>query len=292
MIDILRGRGLLSVVTSGKDLIGYRFIGPLYEAFELLDDLLVEVLSCSWPALSHSCPPLLQRSVLERIGFFEKLPSIPFHVVPHCSPEQDHICGSWLLSPSTCYHTFSMLSGDEQEWPIRCFTAISTCHRFEPENGNPLRMASFSMREFVFVGDKKTIELESEAAFQHAVGFLRHAGFNIDLEVASDIFYGEGSAATRKVQKALGVKVEAVTTGPMGGRVSVGSRNFHRDLFTTTFEIGNASLPQRMHSACVAFGVERLLLSLLGATEAYDPKRLIDVLRHSAEHFNITEQET
>ncbi|AXE36244.1 hypothetical protein DK843_19255 [Chromobacterium phragmitis] len=150
-------------------------------------------------------------------------------------------------------------------------------------------MASFSMREFVFVGERELVERESEAAFMYAVAFLRGAGFSIDLEVASDIFYGEGSAATRKVQKAMGVKLEAVTMGPAGVRGSVASRNFHRDLFTSTFGIGNDDQSCRMHSACVAFGIERLLLSLLAATEDFDPVRLIDLLRRSAELIEAPE---
>lgn len=289
MIDVLRDRGLLSVVGSDDGLIGYRFVGALHDAFLQLDGLLVSVLSRSWPAVPHSCPPLLNRSVLERIGFFEKLPSIPFHVTPHQVPARDRADNSWLLSPSTCYHTFSLLSGNGQHWPLRRFTAISNCHRFEPEGGNPLRMASFSMREFVFAGERKSVERESEAAFMHAVAFLRGGGFSINLEVASDIFYGEGSATTRKVQKAMGVKLEAVTTGPGDCQVSVASRNFHRDLFTSTFSIGDDAQPCRMHSACVAFGVERLLLCLLAATRDFDPARLIEALRRSAELVGTAE---
>ncbi|SEQ54508.1 hypothetical protein SAMN03159444_01906 [Pseudomonas sp. NFACC02] len=285
MIDILCERGELAVVASSNNLIGYCFIGKLHEAFALLDDLLVKVLSRSNPMLPHSCTPLTQRSVLERIGFFEKLPSIPFHVAPHQLPEQEHVCDQWLLSPSTCYHTFALLSGRKEQWPLQCFTAISTCHRFEPESGNPMRMASFSMREFIYIGNRESVERESEAAFQYAVKFLRHAGFDIDLEAASDIFYGEDSAATRKVQKARGIKIEALTKSPAGGRVSVASRNFHRDLFTSAFEIGDPAQQVKMHSACVAFGVERLLLSLLAATEGYDPLRLMEMLRSSAKHF-------
>lgn len=290
MIGVLRDQGLLSVVESDGGLIGYCFVGRLYEAYALLDELLVRVLSRHWPAEPHSCPPLLNRSVLERIGFFEKLPSIPFHVVPHKMADRGPASDQWLLSPSTCYHTFSLLSGIDQHWPLKCFTATSNCHRFEPEGGDPLRMASFTMREFVFMGEREAVEQESEAAFLHSVEFLRRAGFSIDIEVASDIFYGEGSAATRKVQKALGVKLEALTTGPTGRQVSVASRNFHRDLFTSTFDIGDASRPQRMYSACVAFGVERLLLSLLAATPGFDPSALVDALRLSAEHYN-TERE-
>lgn len=286
MIGELRDRGLLSVVESGGSLIGYRFVGRLYEAYALLDELLVRVLSRHWPSISHSCPPLLNRSVLESIGFFEKLPSIPFHVLPHKTADQASFSDQWLLSPSTCYHTFSLLSGLDGHWPLKRYTATSNCHRFEPDGGDPLRMASFTMREFVFVGERDIVERESEAAFLHAVEFLRRAGFSIDIEVASDIFYGEGSAATRKVQRAMGVKLEALTTGPTGRKVSVASRNFHRDLFTSTFDIGEESRPQRMHSACVAFGVERMLLSLLAATPSFDPEALMKTLRLSAERVH------
>ena len=256
--------------------------------FRDMDDARTEIVSIMFEMKNENDGTATKK---KNIGFFEKLPSIPFHVVPHKMADQGPASDQWLLSPSTCYHTFSLLSGINQHWPLKRFTATSNCHRFEPEGGDPLRMASFTMREFVFVGEREAVEQESEAAFLHSVEFLRRAGFSIDIEVASDIFYGEGSAATRKVQKALGVKLEALTTGPTGRQVSVASRNFHRDLFTSTFDIGDASRPQRMYSACVAFGVERLLLSLLAATPGFDPSALMDALRLSSEHCN-TEQET
>lgn len=45
--------------------------------------------------------------------------------------------------------------------------------------------------------------------------------------------------------------------------VSTGSRNLHRDLFTNAFKIGSQAPEPPMYSACVAFGMERLRLSLL-----------------------------
>lgn len=87
----------------------------------------------------------------------------------------------------------------------------------------------------------------------------------------------------------MGVKVEAVAPGPGQRRVGIASRNFHRDLFTSRFRIGDGGEVSRMHSACVAFGMERLLLTLLHATEHHDPERLVARLEQAASATNAGE---
>ncbi|MCF5162954.1 hypothetical protein GIW45_02300 [Pseudomonas congelans] len=51
----------------------------------------------------------------------------------------------------------------------------------------------------------------------------------------------------------------------------------HRDLFTQAFKIGPQAPEPLMHSACVAFGMERLLLSLLA--QIGEPEALLTHLR-------------
>lgn len=57
----------------------------------------------------------------------------------------------------------------------------------------------------------------------------------------------------------------------------MGSRNLHRDLFTNAFKIGPQAPEPLTHSACVAFGMERLLLSLLA--QIGNPDTLLALLR-------------
>lgn len=273
MIDELRDKRLLSLVENGTGLIGYRFHGPLFDAFETLDGALVALFREEYRPTAHSCTTLLEREALESIGFFDKLPSIPLHAMPHeIAADQPPRPSAWVLSPSTCYHTFGHLSGIDELWDLRCFTARGVCHRFEP-SAESTRLASFTMREFVLIGDADLVVSRGESMFEQAVAFLGRLHDDVSVKKASDVFYGERSEVTRRVQLARGVKREILVPWA-GDELAVGSRNLHRDLFTAVFDIGPANGGPAMHSACVAFGIERLLLALLARTEDHDPERL------------------
>ena len=276
MISELCARGVLSVEESDGCLLGYRFSSELYEAYEVLDAALLRVLPGEQPMTRHSCATLIDRAVLNRIGFFDKLPSIPFEVTPHGTPLRTS--GAWILSPSTCYNTFLQLSGDPGGAPPRLLTARGRCHRHEPGDASAMRMSAFDMRELVLIGTAEEVVERAEEMLGRAETLIGALHPGIRVERASDIFYGERSRATRKVQYALGVKREIILPWPDGSAVAVGSRNLHRELFTEAFRIGLRPGSPPLHSACVAFGLERLLLSLLAVVPDHDPAVLIERL--------------
>ncbi|WP_445493647.1 hypothetical protein [Photorhabdus sp. SF281] len=285
MIKELQQRKLLSIVQSQNGLIGYRFSDSLYAVAELLDKVLLQVLSKGISVTSHSCTTLLPRSTLERISFFDKLPSNPLHVYPHLTHDviSENSGDAWVLSPSTCYHTFSHLIDSTHDWELKYFTAKGQCHRYEPVKDEPTRMGNFTMRELILVGVQEKVETQCEIIFGRTVKFLRRLFPSLSVEKASDVFYGEHSKVTRKVQLSMGVKCEVLIPWFDKYNVSVGSRNFHRDLFTTNFNIISRASDCPMHSACIAFGMERLLLALLSHTLNYEPDLLIENISQAAE---------
>jgi hypothetical protein len=288
----LQEHRLISVVESSNGLIGYRFSGVLYDIYEALDAALLKVMANHVPVTPHSCTTLIERQALEKIGFFNKLPCIPMTASPHAAADESNARtqDSWILSPSTCYHTFSHLSGSSENWDLKCFTAIGHCHRFEPVPGESTRLGSFTMREFVLLGTPHEIEQKCEVLFQSGVAFIRRLVPSAYVARASDVFYGESAGVTRKVQLAMGVKLEVLIPWAECD-VSVGSRNLHRNLFTTAFKIGSQEQDAVMHSACIAFGMERLLLSLL--TQVEDPVLLLSHLRNmlADDQGKVDEQE-
>ncbi|MFJ5309823.1 hypothetical protein [Streptomyces sp. NPDC088350] len=278
MLDDLHTKRLISSVSNETGLIGYRFHGPLFEAFESLDRALVRFFEKRFPLSPHSCTTLIQRDVLEAIDFFDKLPCIPMSAVPHEVasleiPKQNE----WVLSPSTCYHTFAHLSGVDERWDLRCYTARGTCHRFEPST-EAFRLASFTMREFVLIGDEDLVVHQGESAFNESVDLVGKLHSEVSVSKANDVFYGDRAEVTRRVQLARGVKREISVPWDNVSEVAIGSRNLHQDLFTTSFNIGTATEGPAMHSMCIAFGIERMLLALLSNTENHDPRRLIAAL--------------
>jgi hypothetical protein len=280
VLNELRSNRQLSIVEDVDGLIGYRFAGPLHDLYEFIDHALVVVLTAHRPAIAHSCAVMLERDVLERISFFEKLPSIPFETVPHGPPVRT--APGRVLSPSTCYNTFAHLAGETAEWELAAYTARGRCHRFEPADPTPLRMSAFDMRELVLIGRADAVTTACEEIFLAAVAFLRAIDDGISVAGASDVFYGADAAATRSLQLALGLKREVRLPGEHGANVAVGSRNLHQITLTRAFDIGPSGGGSELHSACVAFGLDRLLLLLLARTPELSVKDLMARIESAA----------
>jgi hypothetical protein len=101
----------------------------------------------------------------------------------------------------------------------------------------------------------------------------------LSIERASDVFYGEQSMVTRKVQYARGLKMEIQLPWLDRRPVSVGSRNLHRDLFTTAF--GRVPNCPRRTPAASRSAFERLLLTLLAGPAGGDSDRLLEGIRQA-----------
>src|SRR5260370_1035187 len=82
---------------------------------------------------------LIDRSVLERAGYFE---SFPASVVE----ESDGGC----IPPATCYHCYAKLAATSLPEPS-ILTCIARCRRNEGKEESG-RLRAFTMREIVFVG--------------------------------------------------------------------------------------------------------------------------------------------
>jgi seryl-tRNA synthetase len=278
MIDRLSELGALTISRSRSGAMGYRFSGDLYEAFETLDSQLRRVLSATLAATPHSCASLIDPEQLQRIGYLKRLPSIPYFAVPHGSDMSVECQPDWALTPAACYSTFAHLEGLATTWDLVAYTTRGRCHRHEPSRGAEARMSSFEMRELVLLGGAENVVREANAAFQRVLSVLRSLGLELSVVATHDIFYGEDADMARRVQSALGLKQEAQASWRNGNVVAVGSRNVHRELFTKAFAIGPQQPDQLMHSACVAFGLDRLVLSLLAIEDSPDPTALLDRL--------------
>ncbi|PHM61678.1 hypothetical protein [Xenorhabdus ishibashii] len=280
MINTLIDRNWLSLNGSSERLIGYRFHGELYETYQLLDKMLISLAGMEGVLIPHSCNTLLPTEVLDRIGFFDKLPANPMFALPHIPPTQP---GSKLvLSPSTCYHTFAALENKIHQNAPTLYTAKGECHRFEPDVNALGRLVNFTMREFILIGPPTDVIHFCDRIFERILRFLNYIDDNFRQETANDVFYGENSVVTQKIQRALGVKKEVITSCHIGNALSVGSRNYHRNLFTEKFNIHTHSPNEELHSSCVAFGMERLLLSLISKIPEFNNTLLYERINEAS----------
>jgi seryl-tRNA synthetase len=95
-------------------------------------------------------------------------------------------------------------------------------------------------------------------------------GLSHRIEAASDPFFGRGGAMVGRFQVAQALKFEMlVPIRSAESPTACMSFNYHRDHFGVTWGLASANL-ETAHTACVAFGVDRLAVALFAThgTEA------------------------
>ncbi|WP_017570226.1 aminoacyl--tRNA ligase-related protein [Nocardiopsis halotolerans] len=221
-------------------------------------------------------PPVISRSAPVRAGYADSFPHLLAEVgaarpgegiaeegVPASGGDSGRGRASGLvLVPAACHHVYTMLSGREVASPS-AFTTESPCFRDESttEHG---RLLSFRQREAVFVAEPKTCVELRESSLERVRDWLTGLGIRHTVEAASDPFFGPGKRLLKASQREQRLKWEFhADTG--GGRVqALGSSNHHKDHFTSSFSIrGPEGAP--VHTSCVGFGLERVVLALIAA---------------------------
>jgi hypothetical protein len=256
---------------------GYHWTGELAAALEEVDATLAAVLAGDGAPTVHTCTPLLDRVILEKLGYFARLPALPMYAVPHTPAGGAAPDRRWVLSPSICFQTLGRIARGRRVGDLEQYAARGACHRAESgAHGDPLRLSSFTMREIVFAGDPDRVRAESLAAFERLRRHLDASLEKVTVGDASDVFYGADAQTLRRMQTALSVKRELSVAWGGGRSVSVASWNDHRGRLTEAFGIRRAdpSLPCR--SACVGFGLERIAVVLLASRRGLAPQTFLD----------------
>ena len=203
---------------------------------------------------------LIDRSVLERAGYFE---SFPASVVE----ESDGLC----IPPATCYHCYAKLAATSLPEPS-ILTCIARCRRNEGKEESG-RLRAFTMREIVFVGSAAWVRERREEWMAHILAFAQSLQLAVQLDAATDSFFAGGEARGRKLlQQIKGLKFELrAQMDTKNTPLAISSFNLHETFFSRRFGLRLADGTDA-HSGCVAFGLERWALALaltLGANQAF-----------------------
>jgi hypothetical protein len=117
------------------------------------------------------------------------------------------------------------------------------------------------MREFVRLGGEADCHAWRDAWLESAEAWVRELGLIPKRVIANDPFFGRAQRLLRATQREQELKWELVVeVGPAHSQ-AVASCNYHKSHFGEVFEIAD-STGQPAHSACAAFGYERLALAL------------------------------
>lgn len=222
-------------------------------------------------------PPVLPREVLRRTGFMQSMPTLCGSIHAFDGDERalpgllDKVEAGddWssslsqtplTLSPAGCYPLYATLRGTLPPGG-RTFDLTGTCFRREPSQ-DPMRLQSFEMREQVRAGTPEQVQAWRARWLERAPEFLERLGLQVELDLANDPFFGRSGRMLKSHQRDQKLKFELLgLVCSDERRTALASFNYHQDHFTKAFEIGIEGA-EVAHSACVGFGIDRIVVAL------------------------------
>ena len=174
------------------------------------------------------------------------------------------------LPPAVCYNTYAALADSVISAPT-LMTAQGTCWRHEGDRTSALERGwAFTMREIVCLGAERDVKEFLDRSTVRVTALEKALGINAEIETASDPFFAPTARGRAALQRIKGLKHELVFRFSDGKPLAIASFNDHELFFGEAFGI---SLPDGTPawSGCVAFGLERWLLTVL-ATHGVEPR--------------------
>lgn len=249
-------------------------------------DRLVTRAAANDGAEPRTFPPLIERSIIERVHYMDSFPHLCGAVfsfagnerqakqlaadVNDSKPWGQHLSMTDLvLTPAACYPVYPSLSGMLRPGG-QLVTTLNWVFRHEPSL-EPTRLQSFRMREYIRIGSTDEVVAWREMWLERAMKLLRGLGLNSNTDVASDPFFGRGGKVLAGSQREQKLKFEILVpviseTQP----TAVCSFNFHQEHFGTTFDIRQSD-GSVANTACVGFGLERVAMALF-KTHGFEPQ--------------------
>lgn len=223
-------------------------------------------------------PPVVPLELLVRSGYLGSFPTLVGSIRSFKGNEDDHRVllaeleegERWssaatdtgnALCPAACHPLYPTLAGGLPP-SGRVFDVYGYVFRHEP-SVDPARMQIFRQYEFVYVGDSLGATSHRDLWLERAFDVLGALGLEVTTQAATDPFFGRTGRLLADSQRLAGRKTEFLArTSPSEMSTALASVNLHADHFGRAFGIRSAD-GTIAHSACVGFGVERIVLALL-----------------------------
>ncbi len=245
-------------------------------------------------------PPVVSRKLIEKSGYLKSFPNL-LGCVCALSGDEAHIEGavdrfmaggeSWtrdaeptdlLLAPAACYPIYGIAAERGAPPPAGfVYDVAGDCFRREPSKDID-RMQTFRMREFVAIGAPEMIVAFREHWMARAPEIAGALGLDHRLEAASDPFFGRAGQFLGRYQVAQALKFEMLIPVRSAEQpTACMSFNYHREHFGEVWGIATEA-GEPAHTACVAFGIDRLAVALFaahGVESASWPESVREALR-------------
>ena len=274
-LDQLLGTGLL--IGTGVDGL-YGRNGEFERVVEALDALALRE-GASDGAEVMRFPPGLSRKHFERSGYLKGHPQFAGTIHCFCGDERGHReilrcvdaeedwtaqqqASDIVLTPAACYPVYPTLAR-RGALPAggALVDVMSYCFRREPSR-EPTRLQMFRMHEYVRVGTPAQVLAFRESWLARGQAIIAALGLPHEIDVANDPFFGRPGKILAESQRQQQLKFELLV--PVNSRekpTACLSFNYHLDHFGQIWGIEDEE-GGVAHTACVAYGLERLTLAL------------------------------
>jgi seryl-tRNA synthetase len=219
-------------------------------------------------------PPLVPRLLLDKVGYPWNFPHLLGAIACIEADETQRVTDlqdtpslifehtSLALLPAACFPAYPAIArrGVLSSGGAMLDLGATCVYRNEPSD-DPARLQVFHQRELVAMGSEKKVLKWRERWMQRAAVIYDQVQLDATFVVANDPFFGRGGLLLARTQRDAKMKYEAVV--PIAGisGQAVSSFNYHRDqmgnIFGLTCVDGSVA-----HTACVGFGLERIVISL------------------------------
>jgi seryl-tRNA synthetase len=249
-------------------------------------------------AVAYRFPPVMSRSQIETNGYVRAFPNLlgcvsclsNAHKIVDLSeagagenPAWDGVVGAadLVLTPASCYPVYPITAAEGRVAARgRLFDVGCDCFRAEPSMDFD-RMQSFRMREFVCIGSPEQTQDFQNQWVTRAKALAETLGLSATIAPANDPFFGSGNSFLKAQQRAQKLKFELLTPVMSEQKLTACmSFNYHRDHFGAVWDI-QSETGEVAHTACVAFGLDRLTRALFvehGLSLKDWPKSVSDAL--------------
>ncbi len=250
--------------------------GSEWNAVHRAIDTLLERLAASDGTERLRFPPVVPRRLLDEVGYTGGFPHLTGVVAQFGDPaEQQRSVRAGAetvattptrlaLLPAACYPAYPAIAarGALPQGGVTLDLGAACVFRNEPSH-ELTRWQTFHQREFVRIADERSVLAWRELWMRRAASVFAALGLATTVAPANDPFFGRTGTLIARAQREERLKYEAsVSLSETGGDpVAVASFNYHRGHLADTFGIafGNGA---GAHTACVGFGVERILIAL------------------------------
>ncbi len=234
-------------------------------------------------------PPVINRKHIERGGYLHSFPNL-LGAVSCLEGDESEIRaavdrpseeGGWtsalaatdlVLTPAACYHVYPLVAkrGAVARDGL-LFDVMCDCFRHEPSLEVD-RLQSFRMREYVCIGTPQHAADFRDRWMKKGQEIAEALGLNSHIAPASDPFFGRAAKLLANSQIEQALKFELLVAVRSSERpTACMSFNCHRDHFATKWGL-RTEAGEVAHTACAAFGMDRLALALF-ATHGIELKR-------------------